>query len=356
MLLLSGLLTFCDADALNEECTTPGGQHGTCVPVKECPFVREIFAKISSREDQQNVLRYRCGTLAASKKVLVCCPRLVSTTGCGRLTLQNKIVGGEETEPYEFPWTARLAYLWKGMRLFRCGGSLISEYFVVTAAHCVVDLRVYELVAVRLGEWDTTTLEDCKEEDNGERTCNRFPHRDIPVETVIPHEQYSKHTLNHEHDIAVIKLSKRAPSTDSISPICIPTAEMDSELLVNRESFVVAGWGKTSETESFSIRKLKVTLPGQPLSKCIKAYSSLKVQFTENQLCVGGTAGRDSCRGDSGGPLMVIIDNHWHLAGIVSVGPVKCGTAGIPGIYTRLGRYLDWVAGRIELGANGMGS
>lgn len=88
------------------------------------------------------------------------------------------------------------------------------------------------------------------------------------------------------------------------------------------------------------------------MSKCTKAYASQSVEFTENQLCVGGTAGRDSCRGDSGGPLMVIIDNHWHLAGIVSVGPVDCGTEGVPGIYTRLGSYLEWVAGRIELEAN----
>lgn len=107
--------------------------------------MREIFAKVSSREDQLNVLRYRCGTLAGSGKVLVCCPRLVSATGCGRLTLQNKIVGGEETEPNEFPWTVRLVYLRNGVRLFRCGGSLISEYYVLTAAHCVVELRTYEL-------------------------------------------------------------------------------------------------------------------------------------------------------------------------------------------------------------------
>ncbi|XP_039443785.1 serine protease easter-like isoform X1 [Culex pipiens pallens] len=337
---------------LNEDCTTPGGQHGTCVPVRDCSFVREIFAKVSSREDQLNVLRYRCGTLAGSGKVLVCCPRLVSASGCGRLTLQNKIVGGEETEPNEFPWTVRLVYLRNGVRQFRCGGSLISEYYVLTAAHCVVELRTYELIAVRLGEWDTTTQVDCKEEDNGEKTCNRFPHRDIFVERVIPHDQYSRTSKNHEHDIALIKLSKRAPSTDSISPICVPTADMASELRVDRESFVVAGWGKSSDLDSSSIRKLKVTLPGKPMAKCTKAYASQSVEFTENQLCVGGTAGRDSCRGDSGGPLMVIIDNHWHLAGIVSVGPVDCGTEGIPGIYTRLGSYLGWIAGRIELEAN----
>lgn len=90
---------------------------------------------------------------------------------------------------------------------------------------------------------------DCKEEDNGEKTCNRFPHRDIFVERVIPHDQYSRASKNHEHDIALIKLSKRAPSTDSISPICVPTADMAAELQVDRESFVVAGWGKPSYTD-----------------------------------------------------------------------------------------------------------
>ncbi|XP_058823724.1 CLIP domain-containing serine protease B15-like isoform X1 [Topomyia yanbarensis] len=335
--------------ALNDSCVTPAGHHGRCLPVKDCQYIRDVIHKPGfTKEDQHYLDQFRCGKLSGSRKLLTCCPEFQSVDGCGRLTLRNNIIGGQETEPDEFPWTAMLVYAMGDRRFYRCGGALINYRYVLTAAHCVDSLGRMQLEAVRLGEWDLSTVYDCKEEEFGRMRCNKFSHRDFAIEKVVIHEEYSSKNLNKEHDIALLKLAKSAPRTDSILPICLPTAEMVSQMKIEDELFDVAGWGAVGSEAPRSDRKRRVTLPGQNLSMCQIAYSEANVSFTENQLCVGGTVGKDSCRGDSGGPLMIIIDNRWHLAGLVSLGAVKCGIKGVPGIYTRLGSYLPWVAAKME--------
>lgn len=87
---------------------------------------------------------------------------------------------------------------------------------------------------------------------------------------------------------------------------------------------------------------------GVPTSRCNSVYGQLGVAISENQLCAGGLKGYDSCRGDSGGPLMALDssirdNNYFYLAGVVSFGPSPCGMEGWPGVYTRVDRYVDWV-------------
>lgn len=279
----------------------------------------------------------------------MCCPELQSVEKCGRLTLHDYILGGEETDPDEFPWMALLGYQDdRGRKSYGCGGTLINERYVVTAAHCVDNLRVRKLVEVRLGEWDLDTTEDCSD-----ARCFVGYQDDYPVEKIIVHEQYSFQNLNKINDIALLKLNKTVERTALVAPICIPTLEMDKALKVEESSFDVTGWGKT-ETGFVSRRKMKVSVPGQTIETCNEAFAAAKVTFTENQLCAGGLDGKDSCKGDSGGPLMMIVKNRWHLMGIVSLGSKPCGKQGMPAVYTRLGSYLDWVAAKIELESRGI--
>lgn len=86
-------------------------------------------------------------------------------------------------------------------------------------------------------------------------------------------------------------------------------------------------------------------------SICKKIYKEIRIELSRSQLCVGGEPGRDSCRGDSGGPLMLqAIDSmtpRWYQVGLVSLGPEKCGGT-IPGIYVKLLDYLEWIEATVD--------
>ncbi|XP_065081646.1 CLIP domain-containing serine protease B15-like isoform X1 [Ochlerotatus camptorhynchus] len=347
VLLSAWFLTIASVSSLvlNQSCTTPGGNHGRCVPVRSCKFSTEILRKNDfTAADQRYLESFRCGKLPGSGEVLTCCPRLHSEDNCGQLTMHDNILGGEETEPEEFPWMAMLGYKDNtGRIMYGCAGTLINERYVVTAAHCIINSRVQKLVEVRLGEWDMDTTKDCTT-----TRCFVDYQDDYPIEKIIVHEGYSSRQLNKEHDIALLKLSTAVERTALVAPICIPTLEMANSLKLVGESFDVSGWGKTENGFS-SRRKMKVTLLGQNMTMCNAAFAEAGVTFTANQLCVGGLGGKDSCKGDSGGPLMAILENRWHLVGIVSVGAKMCGSEGIPAICTRLGSYLDWMVQKIEL-------
>lgn len=96
--------------------------------------------------------------------------------------------------------------------------------------------------------------------------------------------------------------------------------------------------------DSSSNVKLKAQLPYIPKNKCQSIYR--EKQLTDEQLCAGGEEGVDSCRGDSGAPLMLTaFQSHekWIVFGIVSHGPSKCGSKNYPGIYTNVSYYVTWI-------------
>ncbi|KAG8235456.1 hypothetical protein J437_LFUL014086 [Ladona fulva] len=101
--------------------------------------------------------------------------------------------------------------------------------------------------------------------------------------------------------------------------------------------------------------KLWVQIPVMTNTQCAPIYQR-QLTLNANQMCAGGVKGKDSCRGDSGGPLMSYDEsvvrgrpgNQWTAAGIVSIGPAVCGAEGRPGIYTRVGPYVSWVLDQLK--------
>lgn len=87
-----------------------------------------------------------------------------------------------------------------------------------------------------------------------------------------------------------------------------------------------------------------------PNNQCGNVFSKVNRQIKNTQICAGGIAGRDSCRGDSGGPLMghVRAASNWLVLGVVSYGPSPCGVEGWPGVYTRVGAYVDWILSKLR--------
>lgn len=134
---------------------------------------------------------------------------------------------------------------------------------------------------------------------------------------------------------------------DYVRPICLPSIGEDSGV---GDVLTVAGWGRT-EVSSSSAVKLKLDLPIADKSVCTRTFRSAGVNLGNKQICAGGERGKDSCTGDSGGPLMKVEEvggaSQWTIEGVVSFG-ARCGTEGWPGIYTRVAAYIDWINQQIS--------
>lgn len=99
---------------------------------------------------------------------------------------------------------------------------------------------------------------------------------------------------------------------------------------------------------------LKLAVPYVQNNECVSRYnrSRTQVRIGARQMCAGGQTGRDSCSGDSGGPLMLSQyfngESRYFQHGIVSFGPRNCGSEGLPGVYTRVSQYMDWILDNIK--------
>lgn len=146
----------------------------------------------------------------------------VAITECDAVT--GLIVGGVDANPGEFPHMAAIGYPNLNNELsFKCGGSLISEQFVLTAAHCSSADRTKPSM-VRLGDLNL------KLKDKG------LPELDIPIESFISHEAYNKET--RENDIALIKMTQPILITKNIRPACLQQTEN-----IASTKAVATGWG-----------------------------------------------------------------------------------------------------------------
>ncbi|XP_019870922.1 CLIP domain-containing serine protease HP8-like [Aethina tumida] len=364
-----------------EGCSTPRGRPGNCVVITDCTPLYSILQKrpIASG-DADYLRRSQCGFNGHLPKV--CCPlerepsttpRPAQTTSSGQnenvinspllptktqcgVDTQNRIFGGESADLDEFPWMVLVEYERPSkVRGFYCGGVLINEKYVLTAAHCVIgkDLpKDWKLISVRLGEYNTDTDIDCIDYKVGNyRDCAPEP-QNIAVEERIPHEAYDPYDVNQENDIALLRLVKPAVYSEYVRPICLPTTAAELSKDYTSKNVYVAGWGKT-ENRSESNIKLKLMVPVRSPQDCTSTYRKANVNLSpQNQICAGGIKGKDSCRGDSGGPLMSLEANegsiNWFSIGVVSFGPTPCGMENWPGVYTNVANYVRWIVGKLR--------
>lgn len=279
---------------------------------------------------------------------------------CGMEPTDDRIFGGQVTGIDEFPWSALLFYQSpdSGAVVPSCGGALIASRWVLTAAHCVKGKgyrSLGKLKFVRLGEHNLETAIDCELDAAGRKDC-ADPPVDVDVIKTIPHPDYASQSWDKYNDVALVKLAKEAPFTDYIRHICLPgfynlTEQVE---LAAANKFVVAGWGHTDFYQTVdsvpSQIKLKVTLPFVPNERCQSVYGNYSLRIAPTQICAGGEKAKDTCRGDSGSPLMFynIKQSRWFTYGLVSRGPSTCGTEGVPSIYTNGFRYDEWIRETME--------
>ncbi|XP_050544251.1 transmembrane protease serine 9-like [Daktulosphaira vitifoliae] len=267
--------------------------------------------------------------------------KLPSRSSCGRInaTLGNKIVGGQPAALGDWPWIAAIGYTSinapNNPPQWLCGGTLISDRYVVTAAHCTVGIGQRKISVARLGDLDL----DSDVNDGASPV-------DVPVERVITHENYN--SQDYTNDIAVLKLKRSVSFNYLIQPICLPIM---SDIRANQ--FVkyipkVAGWGTTSYRGPTSTVLMEAPVPVVENAECKRAYANKKTVIDERTLCAGYKAGGiDACQGDSGGPLVTPISAQNYLIGVVSFG-FKCADPDFPGVYSRVSYFVDWIVEKIN--------
>ncbi|KAI7806669.1 trypsin-1 isoform X1 [Triplophysa rosa] len=222
------------------------------------------------------------------------------------LNEDDKIVGGFECTKNGVPYQVSLN---SGYHF--CGGSLISNLWVVSAAHCYKSR-----IEVRLGEHNIDANEGTEQFINSVK--------------VIRHPSYNSNNL--DSDIMLIKLSKVATLNQYVKTVALPSscASAGSQCLIS-------GWGNTSATGSnYPSRLMCLQAPILSDSTCKSAYPG---EITSNMFCAGFMeGGKDSCQGDSGGPVVC----SGQLQGIVSWG-YGCAQRNRPGVYTKVCNFRTWI-------------
>ncbi|XP_050087131.1 transmembrane protease serine 9-like isoform X2 [Anopheles aquasalis] len=255
----------------------------------------------------------------------------------------------ESTKPVflNYPWIAMVEYANGRARETRtlCHAVLISEWYLLTTAHCVAGPSdKHKLLGVRLGDYDLSTTTDCVELE-GQRRCAP-PLQIVAVDKIIVHEQYN--TPNYANDIALLKLRDRAKITqDNIKPVCLPVTKKLRETQPN--VYVLTGWSKGSPL----LRRSAPT--HQNRDKCRQQYLEQKitVALDGGQICAfqKSEVGAPCNFSASAAPLQVVQNiegsDRYVLQGLLSFGSSRC-TSDLPEVYTNVNAYVDWIMGKIE--------
>ncbi|XP_061549579.1 prothrombin [Phycodurus eques] len=261
---------------------------------------------------------------------------------------QQRIVGGTDAEVASAPWQVML-YKRSPQELL-CGASLISNQWILTAAHCILyppwnkNFTTTDIL-VRLGKHNRA-----KFEHNIEKI--------VAIDKIIVHSKYDW-KVNLNRDIALLHMRRPIVFTDQIHPVCLPNKRV-AKLLMNAEfKGRVTGWGNLKESWGSSGRALPSVLQQihLPIADQRTCKSSTSIRITDNMFCAGykpeDTERGDACEGDSGGPFVMKhpTENRWYQIGIVSWGE-GCDRDGKYGFFTHVFRMSKWMRKVIEKSDN----
>ncbi|XP_076708531.1 coagulation factor XI isoform X4 [Callospermophilus lateralis] len=203
--------------------------------------------------------------------------------------IKPRIVGGTASVQGEWPWQVTL-HVMSPIQRHLCGGSIIGNQWILTAAHCFYGIESPKILRVYSGIVNQSEIKE----------GSSF----FGVQEIIIHDQYEM--AESGYDIALLKLETTMNYTDKIQN---------------------------------TLQKAKIPLVSN--EECQIRYRGHKI--TNKMICAGyKEGGKDACKGDSGGPLSCKHNEVWHLVGITSWGE-GCAQRERPGIYTNVAKYIDWI-------------
>ncbi|XP_070150766.1 transmembrane protease serine 9-like [Polyergus mexicanus] len=241
--------------------------------------------------------------------------------------LKPKITDGEDATPGEFPYQVSIRWGIPPVIPLKhaCGGSILNESYVLTAAHCVLK---YGKLKVLAGKHHISKNEDTQQE--------------VAVEKAFVYEDYPGGVA--PYDIAILKLKTPLIFNERVSAVFLPQQNE-----IRTGNAVLSGWGSISK----NLRPVlpdalqKVTVPLLDNLSCLNKFPNniigKKPELYDSQICTDSVGEVSACSGDSGGPLVQFENNTPIQIGIVSWGVLPCGVNHVPSVYTRVASYVDWI-------------
>ncbi|OBS58085.1 hypothetical protein A6R68_10802, partial [Neotoma lepida] len=248
---------------------------------------------------------------------------LSSDVACGQPVLQGKIVGGMPAPFQKWPWQVSVHY--SGLHI--CGGSILSAYWVLTAAHCFSREKRIETFDVYVGI-------------NNLDVATRYTQW-FELNQVIIHPTYE---LFHPTggDVALVQLKSPIEFSDAVLPICLPPFNLNLSHL----SCWVTGWGLASQQGDTMKELQEAQLPLISKFQCQLLYGFTSI--LPEMLCAGDIRNmKNVCEGDSGGPLVCKLNQTWLQIGVVSWGR-GCSQPLYPGVYANVSYFLSWIRYHME--------
>ncbi|XP_058461275.1 collagenase-like [Malaya genurostris] len=230
---------------------------------------------------------------------------------------ETRVVKGENALLGQFPYQVLLIIRLNDGKGALCGGTLISDEWVLTAGHCVQDAKSFNI---------TLGAIDLKQQSPDGRVV-------VSSSVYIRHENYQAGSATN--DVAVIKLPSKITLTDFIQPAKLP----DGNDSYYEQEVIVSGFGQQKDngsvTQKLQYAKLVVILNAE----CMLVYGPFAIKSTN--ICAWDRNGASACHGDSGGPLVLASDHT--LVGVVSFGNVLGCEKRLPVAYSRVTKFRDWI-------------
>ncbi|MCW1840034.1 trypsin-like serine protease [Prosthecomicrobium hirschii] len=243
-------------------------------------------------------------------------------------TRTDRILDGSQAEAGKWPSMAAIFIQRQGEKPFNfCGGTVISERWILTAAHCAAAMKKQSNASFFIRE--------------GTNDLNGGSKNDVQVAEIVAHPDYDgSKTLN---DVALLRLAGAAKSPRQ----SLASGPLMGQLVVPDRKGTVIGFGATSEGGDASSQLMQVDVPVVKQNRCQEVYGNDRI--TNANYCAGyDKGGKDSCQGDSGGPMFVPGRNGEFLqVGVVSWGK-GCGRPNLPGVYASVGHFERWIRERVS--------
>uniref|UniRef100_W8BWP2 Serine protease persephone n=1 Tax=Ceratitis capitata TaxID=7213 RepID=W8BWP2_CERCA len=352
MLLIVGsifvaLLGVTEAQKEGESCEIKSNR-GICLEASKCMDLPYIMSQLGLKRKDIS----RCGFTTYEE--IICCPTLPVPTStiktrsddrpavraCNEINdklqplLTPHILDGTPVELGEYPHMAAIGLMNTDDEVeYNCGGTLISNRFVLTAAHCLVTRQIP--VTVRMGVVNFNNPEEMKSVV------------EVKIKKVHIHPDYTSATVYN--DVGLLELEEEVAYTLNVFPTCLYTEPSDPP---PNAQLYVAGWGvinrQTREKSNILLKARQVIVDNV---RCNESFVDNGLTrrnrqgIIASQMCAHDPGlTKDACQGDSGGPLTLVVDealNKYSVVGVISAG-FSCGSA-TPGLYTRVSAFLDYI-------------